>query len=77
MKKILLSRILGDKGLSPQIKGNWDSGRIEEYIPAKILKLHQQWEPDIMRSIAQKLARLHQTEISIDSNPTALQRVRD
>merc|ERR1719356_2291710 len=43
----------------------------------KNLKLYEQWEPDTMRSIAQKLARLHQTEIPIDKNPTTLQRIRD
>jgi len=76
-EEILLSRILGDKGLSPQIKADWENGRIEQFLPAKNLKLHEQWEPDTMRSIAQKLARLHQTEIPIDKNPTILQRIRD
>jgi len=76
-EEILLSRILGDKGLSPQIKADWENGRIEQFLPAKNLKLHEQWEPDTMRSIAQKLARLHQTEIPIDKKPTILQRIRD
>lgn len=75
-EEVLLSRILGDKGLSPRIHANWGSGRLEQFIPAKNLSLHEQWETGTMQKIAQKLSRLHQTDIPVNTQPAILPRVQ-
>ena len=75
-EEVLLSRILGDKGLSPRIHADWVSGRLEQFIPAKNLSLHEQWEMGTMQKIAQKLSRLHQTDMPVNTQPAILPRIQ-
>ena len=74
-EEVLLSRILGDKGLSPRVHADWGGGRLEQFLLAKNLSLHEQWETGTMQKIAQKLSWLHKTDIPVNTQPAILPRI--
>ena len=72
-----LAKRLGDRDLSPKILASWENGRIEQFIPAKNLRLQDQFLPEVRSKIAQKLGRLHKTNIQTDKTPVLLPRIAD
>jgi len=76
-EEVSLAVRLGDRDLSPKVLASWESGRIEQFIPAKNLRLQDQFLPEIRTKIAQKLCRLHKTNIQADKKPVLLPRIND
>ena len=76
-EEVSLAKRLGDRDLSPKILASWENGRIEQFIPAKNLRLQDQFLPEIQTKIAQKLGRLHKTKIQTSKTPVLLPRIMD
>ena len=76
-KEVSLAKRLGDRDLSPKVLASWENGRIEQFIPAKNLRLQDQLLPEVRTKIAQKLGQLHKTNIKTDKTPVLLPRIID
>lgn len=65
-------KLLSMKELGPRLYGNFDDGRLEEFLPAASLTSDELMDSEISSIIAKKLATVHSLDVPIDRNNTWL-----
>lgn len=64
--------LLSSKDLGPKLYGDFEDGRLEEFLPADSLTCEELMDSDISTVIAKKLARVHNLNPPIDKDETWL-----
>lgn len=64
--------LLSLKGLGPKLYGNFEDGRLEEFLPANSLTCEELMDHEISSIIAKKLASVHSLDVPIDKQNTWL-----
>lgn len=67
--EVLAFNAVAKAGLGPQLLGVFHGGRIEEYIPSRLLTWKDARDPSILRAVAYNLAAFHSLDISIKKHP--------
>ncbi|XP_065203007.1 choline/ethanolamine kinase isoform X2 [Planococcus citri] len=62
--------LLSERKLGPKLHGVFTGGRIEEYIPARPLKLAEMSDPKLSMWIAEKMAALHSLNLPLSKEPS-------
>lgn len=61
--QVQIFELLSSKELGPKLYGNFDDGRLEEFLPANSLTCEELMDRDISAIIAQKLAAVHSLQV--------------
>lgn len=64
--------LLSSRELGPKLYGNFDDGRLEEFLPATSLTSEELMDSEISSIIAKKIATVHSLDVPIDRNSTWL-----
>lgn len=65
-------KLLSMKELGPRLYGNFNEGRLEEFLPANALTSEEVMDSEISSIIAKKIATVHSLDVPIDRNNTWL-----
>lgn len=68
--EVLVSYLMGEKGIGPKVMAVFDEGRIEEYFDqSQTLEEYHFRDQSIMSCLARQLSRLHSIDIPINRRP--------
>lgn len=68
--QVQIFNLLSMKDLGPKLYGDFDDGRLEEFLPSSSLGSHELMDRDIYRIIARKLATVHSFDVPMSKNNT-------
>lgn len=68
--QLTVFKLLSHRELGPRLYGDFDGGRIEEYLPADSLTCEELVNKEISCIIAKKLAAVHCLEVPMSKEPT-------
>ncbi|XP_005988063.1 choline kinase alpha [Latimeria chalumnae] len=72
MLESVMFAILAERTLGPKLYGIFPQGRLEQFVPSRMLASKEQCLPDISAEIAQKMAKFHKMEMPCNKEPTWL-----
>lgn len=61
--------LLAEKGMGPQLYGVFTGGRVEEYVPSRVLRTEELHKPEISVACAVKMAQFHKLTMPIVKEP--------
>lgn len=67
--QVMLFHAFGVKGYGPRLYGSFEGGRLEEFVPSRVLSDDDLQDANVRKEIARKLARYHNVQLPLTKKP--------